>query len=447
MLGQEASIRVLREFVASGRGRQQSYLFSGPHGSGKTTLGRILARALLCADPVEGNPCDKCVSCLSMLKDGTSDAFVEVDAATNSGKADVTRITEEIQYSTFSGRQRLYLFDEAHQMSKEALDALLKPLEENAPNSEDKSLVCIFCTTEPEKMRATVLSRCAPAFRIQTMTPEIIAQRLAFVCESEGIPVDPEVLPLIAEITECHVRDALKAIDGVSMLGGVTHANVSSYLHLDLNAAYIDLLLTIGQDGAAAMDLANAILKEASPLTCYERLASLSMSAYQLHLGVSRTATFLDKERLVQLATKGEALLGYVSRFASRPRHPTSSMLHCDIAHLHHFGGVVGDVSSQVVIMQGAAPVTAAAPRSVSSTSATPPPASSGTVESRPVQAEEYAVLERAVYNPSVAQKAKERGSDSMGLSMFCQLLGMRLRELDGTSRSGQTRLAGMGSP
>ncbi len=378
-----------------------------------------------------------------MLEDGTSDAFVEVDAATNSGKDDVKRITEEIQYSTFSGRHRIYLFDEAHQLSPGALDALLKPMEENIHGSDDKSLVCIFCTTEPERMRATVLSRCAPAFRIQTMSPEAIAERLQFVCEQEGLTFEADVLPLIAEITECHVRDALKAIEGVSMLGALNRENVSAYLHLDLNALYIDLLQAIGSDGKAVIDLANQLLKKVSPLTCYGRLAELAMVGYQMHLGVTRVESFLNKERMAHLATKGETLLGYVSRFASRPGRPTSSMLLCDISYLHRFGGAVGELSDKVVVQVNASSTVALrsseVPASVGS-----PVAVMGKVELQVVE-EPYRISERAVFNPSLSPKAKE-GRNTLDSPMFCFLLGTRLRELGGADR-GQARHSGVGSP
>jgi len=110
VLGQSSTIKVLRRFVSSGLGFHQSYLFAGPFGSGKTTLGRILGRLLLCEAPVEGNPCDACSSCRSLLDRGTSDSLIEIDAATNSGKAEIKKIVEEIEYSTFSGRKRIYLF-------------------------------------------------------------------------------------------------------------------------------------------------------------------------------------------------------------------------------------------------------------------------------------------------------------------------------------------------
>ena len=109
VIGQNSIVKVLRGIVSSGAGWRQSYLFAGPYGSGKTTTARILARALLCENTVEGEPCDKCFSCLAMLE-GNCDSYIEVDSATNSGKADVKKLLEEIDYTTFSGRRRLYLF-------------------------------------------------------------------------------------------------------------------------------------------------------------------------------------------------------------------------------------------------------------------------------------------------------------------------------------------------
>ena len=104
VLGQKVAIKTLKGFVQKDAGWRQSYLFAGPVGSGQTTLGRILARALLCDSPIDGEPCDECDSCLSMLN-GSSPNFTEVDAATNSGKADIKKILEELEYSSFSGKK------------------------------------------------------------------------------------------------------------------------------------------------------------------------------------------------------------------------------------------------------------------------------------------------------------------------------------------------------
>jgi DNA polymerase-3 subunit gamma/tau len=110
----------MKGLVAKGVGRHQSYLISGGYGCGKTTIGRILARALLCDAPISGEPCDTCDSCLLMLEGGNHDAFVEVDAASKSGKDDVERILNDLEIMTFSGKKRIYLFDESHRLSEEA---------------------------------------------------------------------------------------------------------------------------------------------------------------------------------------------------------------------------------------------------------------------------------------------------------------------------------------
>jgi DNA polymerase III subunit gamma/tau len=420
VLGQDTTIAILKRFVSTGRGFQQSYLFCGGFGSGKTTIGRILARALLCDSPVEGAPCDQCVSCLTLLKDGSSADFTEVDAATNSGKAEITKIKEDIQYSSFSGRQRLYLFDEAHQLSKDALDALLKPLEDPLPGTDNKRLVCIFCTTEPEKMRATVLSRCAPAFVVAPQTPEAIAQRMAFICDAEGIQYEQEALQLIAEITECHIRDALKALEGISLLGAVDKANVRAYLHLDLNTVYLDILSLLGSDLERVLALARDALAKASPGVCYEKLADGAMSAFQNALGI-KGATHWDRDRLAGLSTKGDLLLTYVDRFSSRPKHPTSAMLLCDLAVLHH-GGVPAPVAGNVVQRLASGPPLVEAgqvSKDVVSTSNSAAPPAAGTssfVQQKPIVA---GVLKSDVPKPDVQGTMRNPLTDDPSSPMF----------------------------
>lgn len=336
VLGQRETIQILKQYVASGAGFHQSYLFAGPFGSGKTTLARVLARSLLCSNPVEGEPCDQCISCRSILDGGTSPDFFEIDAATNSGKDSVRKIVEEVQYSTFSGKRRLYLLDESHQLTKDALDALLKPLEDTVPGSQDKSLVCIFCTTEPERMRNTILSRCAPAFVIRPVAPEQVGERLAMVCEKEGIPYERPALDLIGEITECHIRDALKAVEGVSMMGGVTVTNVAKYLHLDYSSTVLEILSTLKTDLATSISKAAELLKTMSPITAYEKLAEMSMLAYRASLGPVVVPTYLDRDAVAALGQAiGMELLDFAEKLSSRPGRPTSSMLLCDLSQLH----------------------------------------------------------------------------------------------------------------
>jgi DNA polymerase III subunit gamma/tau len=455
VLGQEATKTILRRYVSSGKGFQQSYLLAGQWGSGKTTLGRILVRALLCDNPQEGAPCNECSSCASILESGSSDCFTEVDAATNSGKSEIKRLTGDIDYDTFSGKRRIYLFDEAHQLSKDALDALLKPLEDNIRGSSDKKLVCIFCTTEPEKMRDTVLSRCAPAFTIDTLPPEVIAERLAYICEQEGIETEEGALQTIATVTECHIRDALKAVEGVSMLGGVTQANVAQYLQLDQIGLYLTILKSLGiklnPEGEAspnwglamAYQAADLLLEKVSPTSVYQRLAEASMVAYQVYLGAAKAVVYWQPEKIKELAERGDVLLGYASRFSAKPGRPTGAMLKCDIAALHH--GVTAAGATTVIVQQVAsghptgASVSAHTPTSTTETSQTPPkPAKSSGSSGKLSRSSELTgngvhIDHRAVAKSKGPQaQTLQTSKVSFDAALFARLLVLRITELDG---------------
>lgn len=336
VLGQEASVSVLKQFVIEDRGFHQSYVFCGQHGSGKTTMGRILARALLCNSPVNGEPCDQCDSCNIFLNGGVHPNFEELDAATRSGKSDLAKIIEDLNYSTFSGKRKIYLFDESHRLSKQALDALLKPMEDNIEGSEDKRLVCIFCTTEPEKMVSTIFSRCAPAFVIRAVSPEGISERLAQICEWEKIEYDVESLITIAEVSECHIRDCLKMVEGVSMLGAINKKTVSEYLQLGANDYVLDLLLNIYTSLPLCVELAAKLSVEVSPTAAYERLAEGSMVAYYHHLGVGKIPSQWDKSKVIEISKFGEKLLNVSKKFAAPPHRPTKQTLVLDLATTHH---------------------------------------------------------------------------------------------------------------
>lgn len=359
VLGQDASVAVLKQFVKSGAGFHQSYLFSGPWGSGKTTLGRILARGLLCDHPQDGEPCDECDSCRTILEKGSSESYTELDAATKSGKENILQITDELQYATFSGKRRIYLFDESHRLSKAALDALLKPMEDNIPGTQDKQMVCIFCTTEPQNMRATVFSRCAPAFSIRVVPPDKIAERLAWIAEQEGIEYEQAALVAISEATECHIRDAIKTLEGVSQLGPATTENVSRYLRLDINVTLLKILALLGKDVGQAMVLADEVCQVISPSSAYTRLAEASMLAYQSYVKAAKAPSYWRPDILDKLGRHHkEFLVTFAARFASRPGKPSLSMLQMDLAHLHQARIGLQTVATPQVITVVSAPVT-----------------------------------------------------------------------------------------
>lgn len=237
---------------------------------------------------------------------------------------------------TSRGASGSVLAHNCHRLSTDALDALLKPLEDNYPGTQDKLLVCIFCTTEPERMRNTILSRCAPAFVVRPVLPAQVGERLAMVCEKESIPYERPALDLIGEITECHIRDALKAVEGVSMLGGVTVSNVSRYLHLDYADTVLAILGSLKSDLPAALSRTEGLLKTMSPITLYERLSDMAMLCYRSTLGPVAVPSYLDRASLEGVGkTVGVELLDYAEKLSSRPGRPTIAMLVCDLSQLH----------------------------------------------------------------------------------------------------------------
>ena len=336
VIGQEASVEVLRQFVKEGRGFRQSYVFCGQHGSGKTTLGRILAKALLCLSPKNGEACNDCHSCQVFLSGGVHEGFEERDAASKSGKNDLDGIIQDIGYHTFGNTRRIYLFDESHRLSKQALDVLLKPMEDNVEGTEDKKLICIFCTTDPGKMATTIFSRCAPAFVIRACTPEQIADRLEYVCKSEGLEYEYSALVTIAEVSELHIRDALMKVDGISMLGSVNDENVTRFLQLGVNVLALDLIEAIGTDLQRAVALASQMSIEVSPASAYERLAAGALCAYRAGLGVGKIPAHWKAEKIVELARRGPELLGIAGRFAAPPHRANRNTLVLDVGTLHH---------------------------------------------------------------------------------------------------------------
>ena len=457
VLGQQGTIRILRQFVKTGAQFRQSYLFAGPYGSGKTTTARIFARAMLCDNPLDGAPCDACPNCRAIIEGGSIEELVEVDSATNSGKDAVRKVVEEVEYATFSGKRRIYLYDEAHQLSRDALDAMLKPMEENATGSADKKLVCIFCTTEPEKMRATILSRCAPAFVIHPVSPDDVAARLATVCDAEGIPYDLNALRLIAETTECHIRDALKAIEGVSMLGAINSETVASYLHLDRNVLFLDILENLGQDLAKVFASTTALAQTVSAATCYERLAEAALISYKSAFCKEATPSWWDAKRVVEIGNlHGTYVLDVAQALSDRPGRPSMSMLDCDLASLHQRRAGANVIAMQPVPQQivMAAPQVQAAPIAPVPLVAQPAPSPivaapvpSAPNDGRLPRTPEPQVMDGVFIAPRAIRqtppKAGSVGPFELEPAAFARLLGMALAELDEADR-GSTGRTGM---
>jgi DNA polymerase-3 subunit gamma/tau len=205
VVNQEHVKTTLENAIAQGR-IAHGYIFSGQRGTGKTTIARILARCLNCAQGPTVNPCDECASCREITGGGAPDV-IEIDAASNRGINEMRELRENVRYQPVRDRYKIFIIDEAHQITNEAFNALLKTIEEPPPWA-----VFVLCTTEAHKIPATIASRCQH-FSFQSVDFEDLTKRMAWICEQEGIEADPEALAILAHAGEGSVRDSLSALD------------------------------------------------------------------------------------------------------------------------------------------------------------------------------------------------------------------------------------------
>ena len=182
------------------------YIFSGQRGTGKTTIARILARCLNCVEGPTATPCGVCASCREMASGGTVDV-IEIDAASNRGINEMRELRENVRYQPARDQYKVFIVDEAHQITSEAFNALLKTIEEPPP-----WVVFVLCTTEAHKIPATIASRCQH-FSFRSVGFEELTARMAWICGQEGIEADPETLAVLAQAGEGSVRDSLSALD------------------------------------------------------------------------------------------------------------------------------------------------------------------------------------------------------------------------------------------
>ena len=211
--GQPQVTRTLENELKSGR-INHAYLFTGSRGTGKTTCAKILAKAVNCLNPQDGNPCCECENCKG-IDDGSILDVVEMDAASNRGIDDIRAVIDEAQFRPARGKYRVYIIDEVHMLTDQAFNALLKTLEE-----PPEHVVFILATTEVHKLPSTILSRCQ-RFDFNRISPEDIKNRLKFVAENENASIDDDAALLIAAIADGAMRDALSLMD--RCLGTSTH--------------------------------------------------------------------------------------------------------------------------------------------------------------------------------------------------------------------------------
>jgi len=339
VIGQSGTVTILKNLVKDGRVFEKSYVFAGPSGTGKTTTARILARAMLCDHLTpEGEPCNQCDSCREIIEGTASFNFVEMDAANNSGVDTIRQIVGSSDYYTLSGKERrIYLIDEAHRLTKEAMDALLKPMEDNIPGSGDKRLVCLFCTTEPEKLRDTIKARCM-TFGIREPQREDVVERLRYISEQEGFAYEEEALDMIFSSGRGHIRDMVNALERVSRVGDITVDSTREQLGLTATANYYKILKALGSDLPEAIRIARETLHMTGAPSTYYGIAEAALGAYRTSLGQDEGIATVDLALAKSVMTRhGDALLEAADRILSSKKDLDETVLLCELVVLHRF--------------------------------------------------------------------------------------------------------------
>lgn len=282
LVGQEHVVRALRHALETGR-LHHAYLFTGTRGVGKTTLARILAKALNCETGVTSNPCGRCAACQE-IDAGRFIDYLEVDAATNRGVDEMALLLEQAQYAPTRGRYKVLTIDEVHQLSPHAFNAMLKTLEE-----PPEHIKFVLATTDPQKIPVTVLSRCLQ-FNLRPMPPERIEAHLEYVLAAEGLSHEPGALREIARAAAGSMRDALSLLDQAiahgagrlatadvrALLGNTAEEQIRSILDA-LAAADAPALLRIADELAATgADFSDALARLARWL---HRIAACQLAA------------------------------------------------------------------------------------------------------------------------------------------------------------------------
>ena len=296
-VGQEAVIRTLKSQVMSGR-IAHAYLFCGTRGTGKTSAAKVLARAVNCLSPIDGEPCGECEVCRALMQESSLD-ILEIDAASNNGVDEIRDLREKVKYPPQTGRYRVYIIDEVHMLSAGAFNALLKTLEEPPAHA-----VFILATTEPQKLPATILSRCQ-RFDFHRIPAEQIVRRLRVALDENGLQAEDAALSRIARAAEGGMRDAWSILDmclGYAQEdgGGVTQALVVEVL----GAADRDFLFRfvgalIDADAPRALGLIDEMMRKGREVQVFARDVSAHIRALMLSLvcGEEHAAQLLEVTR------------------------------------------------------------------------------------------------------------------------------------------------------
>ena len=308
LVGQDHITRTLKNQITSNR-IGHAYLFNGGRGTGKTSSAKIFARAINCLNPKEGEPCNECEICKAILSGSLTDV-VEMDAASNNSVEDIRAIRDEVNFLPTLAKYRVYIIDEVHMLSTGAFNALLKTLEE-----PPEHVKFILATTEPQKLPATILSRCQ-RFDFKRISNEDIIKRLEIVCKEANIEITKEALKTIAVLSEGAARDALSILercvqetntgideDKVKELVGIPKAIfvskiVTNILNNDAVGA-LKVLNEVLEDGKDIQNLLWEIIKYTKDILIYKTSKDLLLYNKEELKNIEELSNLSSKERLI----------------------------------------------------------------------------------------------------------------------------------------------------
>ena len=308
VIGQPHVVQTLMNAVSTKR-IAHAYLFSGTRGVGKTTVARILAKALNCEQGPTGHPCNTCVNCQEITQ-GNSVDVIEIDGASNTSVDDVREIRENVKFTPFRGQYRVYIIDEVHMLSNSAFNALLKTLEEPPAH-----VVFIFATTEIHKIPATILSRCQH-YNFRRIARAEIIERLRHVANQDQLKIEERSFAALARASEGSMRDGLSLLDQAVAFGGktISHADLEVLLGavpLELVQGMIKAIMA--QDSPAALAVLANLLDQGHDLKAFcaevvEYLRNLLVAAVVPHVAGLRGLIEASDEDVQQLAVDAKAL-------------------------------------------------------------------------------------------------------------------------------------------
>ena len=310
MVGQEHITKTLRNQVIEQR-VGHAYLFNGGRGTGKTSAAKILARAVNCLNPKDGEPCNECEICKAILSGSLTDV-VEMDAASNNSVEDIRAIRDEVNFLPTRAKYRVYIIDEVHMLSTGAFNALLKTLEE-----PPEHVKFILATTEPQKLPATILSRCQ-RFDFKRISTQDIIKRLEIICKESNIQISKEALELIAILSEGAMRDAISILErcAAEQTEEINEDKVRDLVGIP-KITYINKLAKgiINKEPEEAINIVNTILEEGKDIDnflwelikyikdilVYKSTSKLEIYNQEEIKNIKELADSTNKERLLRL--------------------------------------------------------------------------------------------------------------------------------------------------